>query len=78
MFTTFLSSSNAGILAVILVALAIIAVVLISNIKIVSQATAQVVERLGSYKTTWTTGRCQTYINGAGCGFSPAAGYYKG
>ena len=56
MFTTLLSSSSNGILAVILVILSIIAVILISNIKIVSQATAQVVERLGSYKSTWTTG----------------------
>ena len=43
-----------------LIALAIILVVaiiiVIANIKIVSQATAQVVERLGSYRTTWTTG----------------------
>ena len=43
------------ILAVVVI-LAVIAVVLIANIRIVSQATAQVVERLGSYKTTWTTG----------------------
>ena len=56
MFTTLLSYSSNGILAVILVILSIIAVILISNIKIVSQATAQVVERLGSYKSTWTTG----------------------
>ena len=38
----------------ILLGLAII--ILISNITIVSQATAQVIERLGSYKTTWGTG----------------------
>ena len=56
MFTTTLSALGGGILAVILVILALIAVILICNIKIVSQATAQVVERLGSYKTTWTTG----------------------
>jgi regulator of protease activity HflC (stomatin/prohibitin superfamily) len=31
-------------------------VLVISNIKIVSQATAVVIERLGSYKVTWTTG----------------------
>ena len=56
MINTLLSTNTTGILAVVLVVLAVIAVILISNIKIVSQATAQVVERLGSYKTTWTTG----------------------
>ena len=56
MFNALLLSAGNGILAVVLVILAIIAAILISNIKIVSQATAQVVERLGSYKATWTTG----------------------
>ena len=51
-----LMSTQNGILAVILVLLALVAIILISNIKIVSQATAQVIERLGSYRTTWTTG----------------------
>ncbi len=36
--------------------LLLVIIIVISNIKIVSQATAQVVERLGSYRTTWTTG----------------------
>ena len=56
MFNAFLDAAGNGILAVVLVILAIIAVILITNIKIVSQASAQVIERLGSYKTTWTTG----------------------
>lgn len=44
-----------GIIA--LIALVVIAIgILISNIKIVSQAKAMVIERLGSYKTTWGTG----------------------
>ncbi len=51
-----LMSTQNGILAVILVLLALVAIILISNIKIVSQANAQVIERLGSYRTTWTTG----------------------
>ena len=55
MFTTLLAASSLPIiLVIIIIALAII--VLISNIKIVPQATAQVVERLGRYTTTWTTG----------------------
>ncbi len=49
-------SDNVLPMVIILVILAIIVVVLISNIKIVPQATAQVVERLGSYRTTWHTG----------------------
>ena len=55
MFTTLLAAGST-ILVVTLIVLAIIAIILICSIKIVSQATAQVVERLGSYKTTWTTG----------------------
>ena len=35
---------------------AVIFVIIISNIKIVPQARAAVVERLGAYKTTWKTG----------------------
>ena len=55
MFTTLLAASSLPIiLVIIIIALAII--VLISNIKIGPQATAQVVERLGRYTTTWTTG----------------------
>ena len=55
MVTTLLAASSLPIiLVIIIIALAII--VLISNIKIVPQATAQVVERLGRYTTTWTTG----------------------
>ncbi len=45
-----------GPIIVILLLLVIIIAILIANIKIVPQATAQVIERLGSYKTTWTTG----------------------
>ncbi len=43
-------------LVIVAVILAIALIVIIANIKIVSQATAQVIERLGSYRTTWTTG----------------------
>ncbi len=45
-----------GPLIVVAIILAIAIIVIIANIKIVSQATAQVVERLGSYRTTWHTG----------------------
>ena len=55
MFSTLLAAGTT-VLVVVLVILALIAIILICSIKIVSQATAQVVERLGSYKTTWTTG----------------------
>ncbi len=43
-------------LIVALIILAIIVCIAIANITIVPQATAQVIERLGSYKTTWMTG----------------------
>jgi regulator of protease activity HflC (stomatin/prohibitin superfamily) len=52
---SILAASSAP-LVIVLVILAILIVLLISNIKIVPQATAQVIERLGSYKTTWSTG----------------------
>ncbi len=42
---------------IVLIFLAAIAVIiLVSSVKIVPQATAQVIERLGGYKTTWFTG----------------------
>ena len=56
MFNALLEASSNGPLAVVLILLAIAIVIIIANIKIVPQATAQIVERLGSYKTTWTTG----------------------
>ena len=52
----FLLAASSGPLVVILILLVIAVVILISSIKIVPQATAQVIERLGSYKATWTTG----------------------
>ena len=54
--STLLEAGNAFPMLIIFVLLAIIVIVLISNIKIVPQATAQVIERLGSYRTTWHTG----------------------
>ena len=57
-FLTLLEMGGGAIAAIIvLIALLVIAVgILISSIKIVPQATAQVIERLGTYKTTWTNG----------------------
>ena len=43
-------------IVIVLLLLVIAIALLVANIKIVPQATAQVIERLGSYKTTWTTG----------------------
>ncbi len=45
-----------GALIALALIILVIIIVIIANIKIVSQATAQVIERLGSYRTTWTTG----------------------
>ncbi len=54
--TTLFMMAGSAPLIVILCLLVLLIVVLIANIKIVPQATAQVVERLGSYRTTWHTG----------------------
>ncbi len=56
MFNALLSAFNAGPLIAVLVLLAVAVIIIISSIRIVPQATAQVIERLGSYKTTWNTG----------------------
>ena len=55
MFSAFLET-NAGPIIAILILLVAAVLILISNIKIVPQAKAMVIERLGSYKTTWGTG----------------------
>jgi len=58
MFNFILEMSGGAITGIVaLIALfLILLVILISNIKIVPQAKALVIERLGSYKTTWHTG----------------------
>lgn len=45
-----------GPLIVIAIILLIILIAIISNVKIVPQAHAYVVERLGAYHSTWGTG----------------------
>ena len=55
MFSTLLAASAGPIIALIII-LAIVVVILVASIRIVPQATAQIVQRLGSYKATWTTG----------------------
>ncbi len=54
--SVLLMMASAAPLIVVLCLLVILIVILIASIKIVPQATAQVVERLGSYRTTWHTG----------------------
>ena len=56
MLFTSLLEVNALPIVLVCIFLAIIIAVLIASIRIVPQATAQVIERLGSYRTTWTTG----------------------
>ena len=41
---------------VILVLILLLVLILVRNIRIVQQAKAYVVERLGAYKTTWNVG----------------------
>ncbi len=55
-FNALLEGFDSVPLIIVLVILALAVIVLISCIRIVPQATAQVIERLGSYRATWTTG----------------------
>ena len=55
-FTTMLASSSALPVVIAIALLAIAIIVLISCIKIVPQGSAYVVERLGAYHATWSTG----------------------
>ena len=48
--------ANPGPIIFILLLLAVAVIVLIANLKIVRQSRAMVIERLGSYKSTWMTG----------------------
>ena len=56
MLTALLSTSAIPVFLVIAI-LAIFVILCITGIKIVPQATAQVIERLGSSKETWTSGK---------------------
>ena len=56
MLFSFLLATNVTPIVVVLVIIAIAIIILISCIKIVPQASAQVVERLGTYKATWSNG----------------------
>ena len=74
---------------ILIVLLLIVLILLLSCVKIVPQATAMVVERLGGYRATWSVGlhfklpivdRVARRVNlkRAGCRFCTAAGYHKG
>ena len=56
MFSLFLSNVGQTLLIGLAVIVFIIVVIIISNIKIVSQTNAYVIERLGRYHKTWDTG----------------------
>ena len=55
-YSTLLAAADSGPIIIVLVILAICIAILVANIKIVPQATAQVIERLGTYSKTWHTG----------------------
>ena len=61
MLVSLLEASNAPLI-IVLAFLAIAVIVIIANIKIVPQATAWVIERIGSYKTTWQSGKIHMLI----------------
>ena len=67
---------------ILLIILILIILLLASCIKIVPQAQAYVVERLGAYQGTWSVGlKVKLPIidkEGAGGGFCTAAGNHKG
>jgi regulator of protease activity HflC (stomatin/prohibitin superfamily) len=50
------AGGNSGGLWVILILVIVVALLIIANIKIVTQSNAMVVEKLGSYSKTWQTG----------------------
>ena len=52
---------------IVAIVIVVLLLLLISCIKIVPQAQALVVERLGAYQATWSVG----------CGLCTTAGYYK-
>ncbi len=56
MLKLFLSGGTNTLLVGLAIVLIVIAVIIISNIKIVSQTNAYVIERLGRYHKTWDTG----------------------
>ena len=64
MLFNFLLDQNFDYTPIIIICILLIIViaVLISCVKIVSQASAWVIERLGSYKTTWTAGKVHFLI----------------
>ena len=49
-------ASSAGTLVGVAIGIIVILVLIIPNIKIVPQATTFIIERLGTYRTTWETG----------------------
>ena len=55
MFTTLAATLTGGLIALIVIVV-IVLLLVITNIKIVPQSKAYVVERLGAYHTTWDTG----------------------
>ena len=56
LFNTLLAANGVVPIVIVLVIIAILVVVLIACLKIVPQGSAYVVERLGAYKATWSTG----------------------
>ena len=61
MLVSLLEASKAPLI-IVMAFLAIAVIVIIANIKIVPQATAWVIERIGSYKTTWQSGKIHMLI----------------
>ena len=56
MFTVLAASEGIGAIIGVAIGILILLVLIIPNIKIVPQATTFIIERLGTYRTTWETG----------------------
>ena len=53
---TFLLAASAPVTIGVIIALIVVLLIIVSCFKVVPQAQAYVVERLGAYKTTWSVG----------------------
>ena len=59
-----------------IIVVALLVMIISSTVRIVPQAHAYVVERLGAYQGTWSVG-LHVKLKRAGCGFSTTASYHK-
>ena len=54
--TNVVLETTSGSMIAVVIAVILFVVLIVANIKIVPQATTFIIERLGTYRTTWDTG----------------------